>query len=245
MREAAMAKRVEGRSDRLLECAKAEFLEMGFQEASLRVIAAKADTSTGAIYTRFQDKEGLFHALVDDTANCLLDWFEKGQRAFANQPSETQKKDVFTYKPDLWEELVNYICVEKKHTKVAYISGDAESEVSKARMRAFKEACADLGINIRADYIRESRYRDIRDVTRKTEELLNLPDPPTCIMFPDDYAAIGGINVIHNRGLEVPKDISYCGYDGVDLVGLLDPQLATVCQDTDTMGVTAARERAS
>ncbi len=104
-----MAKRVEGRSDKLLECAKAEFLEMGFQEASLRVIAAKADTSTGAIYTRFQDKEGLFHALVDDTANCLLDWFEKGQRAFANQPSATQKEDVFTYKPELWEELVNYI----------------------------------------------------------------------------------------------------------------------------------------
>jgi AcrR family transcriptional regulator len=104
-----MAKRVEGRSDKLLECAKAEFLEMGFQEASLRVIAAKADTSTGAIYTRFQDKEGLFHALVDDTVSRLLDWFEKGQQAFADQPSETQKKDVFTYKPDLWEELVNYI----------------------------------------------------------------------------------------------------------------------------------------
>ena len=104
-----MAKRVEGRSDKLLECAKAEFLEMGFQEASLRVISAKADTSTGAIYTRFQDKEGLFHALVDDTVSRLLDWFEKGQQAFADQPSETQEKDVFTYKPDLWEELVNYI----------------------------------------------------------------------------------------------------------------------------------------
>ena len=104
-----MAKRVEGRSDKLLECAKAEFLEMGFQEASLRVIAAKADTSTGAIYTRFQDKEGLFHALGDDTVSRLLDWFEKGQQAFADQPSETQEKDVFTYKPDLWEELVNYI----------------------------------------------------------------------------------------------------------------------------------------
>ncbi len=104
-----MAKRVEGRSDRLLECAKAEFLEMGFQEASLRVIAAQADTSTGAIYTRFQDKEGLFHALVDDTVNHLLDWFEKAQEAFASQPSETQKLDIFTYKPDLWEELIDYI----------------------------------------------------------------------------------------------------------------------------------------
>ena len=104
-----MAKRVEGRSDKLLECARAEFLEMGFQDASLRVIAAKADTSTGAIYTRFQDKEGLFHALVDGTVNSLIEWFENGQQAFADQSSETQKEDVFTYRPELWEELVEYI----------------------------------------------------------------------------------------------------------------------------------------
>jgi DNA-binding LacI/PurR family transcriptional regulator len=139
-------------------------------------------------------------------------------------------------------DLINYICIEKKHKKIAYISGDPESEVSKTRLRVFKEALANNGIEVRSAYIRESRFRDIRDVTRKTEELLNLPDPPTCILFPDDYAAIGGINVIHNRGLEVPKDISYCGYDGISLVGLWDPQLATVVQDTETMGVTAARE---
>ncbi len=139
-------------------------------------------------------------------------------------------------------ELVNYICVEKKHKKIAYISGDPDSEVSRIRLRAFNDACDTCGIKVPPEYIKESRFRDIRDVTRKTEELLNLPVPPTCIFFPDDYAAIGGINVIRNRGLEVPKDVSYCGYDGVNLVSLWDPQLATVVQDTDTMGVTAARE---
>lgn len=36
-----MAKRVEGRSDRLLECAKTEFLEMGFQDASLDLMVLK------------------------------------------------------------------------------------------------------------------------------------------------------------------------------------------------------------
>ena len=134
------------------------------------------------------------------------------------------------------------MCIEKNHKNVAYISGDPESEVTKLRLNTFKSTCEKLGVSVKPEYIRESRFRDIRDVTRKTEELLNLPVPPTCIFFPDDYSAIGGINVIHNRGLEVPKDISYCGYDGVNLVGLWDPQLATVVQDTDTMGVTAARE---
>ena len=42
-----MARRIEGVSDQLLRCAREEFMEMGFQEASMRVIAAKANTSTG------------------------------------------------------------------------------------------------------------------------------------------------------------------------------------------------------
>jgi AcrR family transcriptional regulator len=104
-----MAKRVEGRSDKLLECAKAEFLEMGFQEASLRVIAAKADTSTGAIYTRFGDKEGLFHALIDKPVNELITWLESGQQEFSLKSGDEQKADVFSYKPEVWEQLVEYL----------------------------------------------------------------------------------------------------------------------------------------
>ena len=64
-----MAKRIEGVSDEVLRCAREEFMEMGFQEASMRVIAAKANTSTGSIYTRYGDKSGLFHALIDETVN--------------------------------------------------------------------------------------------------------------------------------------------------------------------------------
>ena len=104
-----MAKRVEGRSDRLLECAFSEFMEMGYQEASLRVIAAKAETTTGSIYTRFKDKEGLFHALVDSTVEELIAWHEREQSAFAQKPSNEQREEVLTYAPELWEQMVDYI----------------------------------------------------------------------------------------------------------------------------------------
>ena len=55
-----MTKPIEGVSERILVCAREEFLEKGYSEASLRTIAAKADTTTGSIYSRFGDKEGLF-----------------------------------------------------------------------------------------------------------------------------------------------------------------------------------------
>lgn len=104
-----MAKRVEGRSDKLLECAFSEFMEMGYQEASLRVIAAKADTTTGSIYSRFKDKEGLFHALVDSTIDGLIAWHERVQGAFARKSADEQREEVLTYAPELWEQMVDYI----------------------------------------------------------------------------------------------------------------------------------------
>ena len=104
-----MARRVEGRSDKLLECAMAEFMEMGYQEASLRVIAAKAETTTGSIYTRFRDKEGLFHALVDSTVDELILWMREGNESFADRPAGEQRETVFTYRPEFWEQLVDFI----------------------------------------------------------------------------------------------------------------------------------------
>ena len=45
-----MTKPIEGVSERILSCAKEGFLEKGYADASLRTIAAKAETTTGSIY---------------------------------------------------------------------------------------------------------------------------------------------------------------------------------------------------
>lgn len=51
--------------ERLIECAKKEFLEKGFAKASLRSISAAAGMTTGAVYFFCKDKNGLFGAVVD------------------------------------------------------------------------------------------------------------------------------------------------------------------------------------
>ena len=53
--------------ERLLVCAREEFLEKGYQKASLRNICKKAGVTTGALYFFFQDKEDLFSAIVQPT----------------------------------------------------------------------------------------------------------------------------------------------------------------------------------
>ena len=50
--------------EKLIECAKKEFLEKGFVKASLRNICSQAGLTTGAVYFLFNDKNGLFEAVV-------------------------------------------------------------------------------------------------------------------------------------------------------------------------------------
>jgi len=62
---------------RLLECAREEFLNYGYERASIQNICIDAGVTTGALYKRFDGKEGIFCALVEPTVEELNRWREK------------------------------------------------------------------------------------------------------------------------------------------------------------------------
>ena len=95
-----------------------------------------------------------------------------------------------------------------------------------------------IGLEIPEEYIRECVYHDPERCARATAELLDLPDRPTCIIFPDDFSYIGGMNVLNDRGLRVPEDISVVGYDGIHLAKVL--RLTTYSQNAVKLGAVAA-----
>lgn len=104
-----MAKQLEGVSERILNCAKAEFLDKGYTDASLRAIAAAADTSTNSIYVRFGDKEGLFSAIVEPALNEMTERFLKIQEEFHRMDSTAQSAHMAEYADGGTMELVGYM----------------------------------------------------------------------------------------------------------------------------------------
>ena len=58
--------------EKLILCAKKEFMEKGFEKASLRSISSAAGLTTGAVYFFFKDKNGLFGAVVDEPLQRLM-----------------------------------------------------------------------------------------------------------------------------------------------------------------------------
>lgn len=66
-----MAKADHSIDPRILTSAKKEFLEKGFEKASLKAICENAQVTTGALYKRYSGKEALFQAVVAETVEVL------------------------------------------------------------------------------------------------------------------------------------------------------------------------------
>ncbi len=80
--------------ERLLESAKAEFLEKGYAKASLRKICADAGVTTGALYFFFKDKEDLFAQIVGPPYNGLKEIL---LRHFSEEDKIMSEKEMYEH----------------------------------------------------------------------------------------------------------------------------------------------------
>ena len=136
------------------------------------------------------------------------------------------------------EELVRYV-YGKGHRRIAYIHGNPTA-VTDRRLRGFYRACEELGLQLPEGYVSSCEYHEPISCYEATKRLLALPQRPSCIFFPDDYAYIGGFNAVTEAGLRIPEDISAVGYDGINLARMISPKLTTWQQNTEELGRTAA-----
>jgi len=134
--------------------------------------------------------------------------------------------------------LMEYV-VSMGHRRIAYISGE-KSVVTSQRLESFQNVMKENALEIPREYQLSSSYRNLDEAARYTSQLLELPKPPTCILYADDYSAVGGINQIRSMGLQIPKDVSVAGFDDIFLARQLCPRLTTVFQDSEMIGKRAA-----
>lgn len=134
--------------------------------------------------------------------------------------------------------IVEYI-YKQGHTKIAFIHGEM-TQVTQKRLKSFHDACERLGIHVPPEYIIQADYHLPKESGLATRQLLDLPERPTCIIFPDDYSYMGGLTEIEKHDLHIPNDISVVGYDGIYLSRILRPTLTTYVQNSTEIGKQAA-----
>ncbi len=136
--------------------------------------------------------------------------------------------------------LTQYV-IDMGHKNIAYLYGEASLPTTN-RLSGFYITMENNKIPVNDNYVREIKYRNMEDAARVTRELMALPVPPTCILYPDDYSSFGGVNALRNMGFRIPEDISVAGYDGIPMAIQFEPKLTTVIQNTVNIGRSAAEK---
>ncbi|MBO7334789.1 MAG: LacI family DNA-binding transcriptional regulator [Lachnospiraceae bacterium] len=225
---------------KVLDSFKMEVEEHGYDLTFINCSKKNRTRYSYLEHSRYRGFDGVVIACIDFNDPEVLDLVNSDIPVVTIDYMFNNRSSVVSNNYAGMQALVDYI-VGLGHTKIAYICGD-NTAVTQKRLAAFYQVLEEHNISIPEDYVIHDSYRNIKGAEEKTKLLLKRKDRPTCILYSDDYSAIGGLNAIKAAGLEIPTDISVAGYDGVTAASLVEPMITTIRQDTVKIGQTAARK---
>ncbi|QYJ76735.1 MULTISPECIES: LacI family DNA-binding transcriptional regulator [Shewanella] len=129
--------------------------------------------------------------------------------------------------------------LEKGHKQIAYISGPLFKLDARERLEGHRQALAEQGIAFDENLFYEGDFRE-EGGYEAMAELLSRGRDFTAVVCANDQMASGAIAQCLERGLRVPEDISFVGFDNIPFPRYISPKLTTVCNPIQDMGRMAA-----
>lgn len=126
------------------------------------------------------------------------------------------------------------------HRNLAVITGPLHLTNSQDRLKGFKRAARQAGLEVPPAYAQETTF-DRAGGFAKTKILLRLLPRPTAILACNDMIALGALMGVREAKLHCPDDISIVGFDGLDVTETTSPQLSSVYQSSYQLGAEAAQ----
>lgn len=134
--------------------------------------------------------------------------------------------------------------LELGHRRIGLVNGPTDTYTSVEKKAGYLVTLVEAGITPDPTLI---RWRDgmsgfdLAQGQALAAALLDLPNPPTALLFANDAMAHGGLAACRERGLAVPGDISIVGYHDDPDALLAQPQLTSVRVDRHEWGAAAVR----
>ena len=128
--------------------------------------------------------------------------------------------------------------IELGHRRIGFIIGNPNQTASAERLVGYRAALAESGLDEEAGLIVQGLFT-YRSGLDGAERLLTLADRPTAIFASNDDVAAAAVAVAHRRRLDVPRDLTVCGFDDTALATTIWPELTTIRQPIIEMSRTA------
>lgn len=115
------------------------------------------------------------------------------------------------------------------HERIGFIIGNPEQVASGHRLQGYRAAMEDSGLPIDDSLIAQGQFT-YRSGMVAAEKLLGAERRPTAIFASNDDMAAATVAMAHRRHLDVPNDVTVCGFDDTELASSIWPELTTIRQ---------------
>ena len=124
------------------------------------------------------------------------------------------------------------------HRRIGFIKGSPDQLVTPLRLAGYREALSSAGIAYDAELVVDGRF-SYRSGLAAAEQLLALPDRPTAIFASNDDMAAATVATAHRHHVDIPRDLTVCGFDDTLLATTIWPEITTIHQPITAMSQAA------
>ncbi|MEO8192340.1 MAG: LacI family DNA-binding transcriptional regulator [Gemmatimonadales bacterium] len=124
------------------------------------------------------------------------------------------------------------------HRRVAIIKGAAGNYDAAERLRGYRSALRDAGVEPERSLEREGQFTEAGGYAAALE-LLAVNPRPTAIFAANDSMAIGVLSALRESGVRVPEEMAVAGFDDIPLARYMDPPLSSVKVPISDLGARA------
>ncbi len=117
---------------------------------------------------------------------------------------------------------------ELGHARIAHIAGPQDLSTGQLRLAAFRRAAEDLDTEVDENLIVVATRFDEQEGGRCLTELLASGKTFTAVLCANDRLALGAIEVLRERGIDCPRQVSVTGFNDMPFLDLIRPKLTTV-----------------
>lgn len=186
--------------------------------------------------------DGIIASMANETTN--LEYYEKikskgTELVLFDRGEEELNVDyvgIDDYKSSL---LVVDHLVSQNYKCIAHIAGFKHIRIYKERIRGYKDALEESGLEVKENWIIESNLR-LEDGRRIMQQLLDSPERPDAVYVAGDYAALGALQVLLENNIKVPEEMALIGFSNELFTSLTQPSISTIEQHSAKIGKLAA-----
>jgi DNA-binding LacI/PurR family transcriptional regulator len=183
--------------------------------------------------------EGLILARAHDAAEHVAQAQETGMPIVTIGPASGSEISVDVDNVTAAREGVAHL-LAAGHRSIAMIAGPAGWHAVENRIRGYRQACEEWGVQPRDDLVEHASDWSPMSGQAAAARLLARGESFSAIFVHSDLLALGAIRELRAHGLDVPKDVSIVGFDDIDVAAFIDPPLTTVRQPMEAVGALAA-----